>query len=926
VPATCVCAAGFQRVVTAQDPQAGSDVSSPVDSRNATDEPGSGSAAPRGGFVLCEPCPGNGSLKNETGDGPCACGLGYRPAATQQRGACEPCPLGTVASLAGGSRAVCLCAPGFYLGVSGTTCVRCPAASSKPDPGPQPCTCGADYTFEPATGQCAACPSGAFKPAAEGNTGRCRCGPGYTTITDGPSASLRCAPCAPGTWSSSVSAEACIPCHQGASHGREAATSRDLCECLAGFFPAEPIDHAALPGGATAVSTTSGGSDGGDGGGVANSIQETQQQFRFAVNGSACAPCADAVRCAGGRATRPAARAGFWIAEDAETGLMLVMECPADLDGACVDGGLCRDGHMGPLCGACAEGYGRLGRACELCRGATDWLGLIAILGVFCAIVVYKIRAAAGSGGTEEAAESTIASCSLDVVLDFLQAQSFMLSFAFDLPSVIVSMLRPASVSAAGAGNAPFECTIGWSRAWIAVWSAVLSLALLVIVVFSYYLYWRTTRGTPAWPLPHSAPTAAESAAARQPGGLAVSVCRGTLVALLWLLPAFSLEAISVFHCRNVAGVRLLSSDVTMQCDTPQHRWMMALSGLSIALVSIATPAAIAWRLWHAASAAAAAATAAVKVDSSSAAAANADASSSATAIATSASVVVSTVSQTGRQQSRLPAGAGTGHDLAVLGFLTGMFRPPMALFAIAPLARKTVVILCALLSGFSAGLAAFLVSAALVAELCLTVHHRPFHVQQPALKRVPRRLDGLLKRIGGVHTVAIACLVASLLTITAGAAFGDARGESRDVLTVVVLAVNVPLYALVFYAAGTVAIAALGGTKVKNDAGARPELGLARTKNSATRTDAMPADFPGHTYGSRGPGWQQQPLGDDCAVPVTISTRLGQPLAVSTVERNDPIGTPSPQAPIFPPASANGGSNYSETSSDDDASFRTAS
>jgi hypothetical protein len=101
---------------------------------------------------------------------------------------------------------------------------------------------------------------------------------------------------------------------------------------------------------------------------------------------------------------------GYWRAS---TSTYVVARCVADAT-ACAGGAgaanaLCRRGYRGPLCSACADGYGKVGEACVPCGSqGVSWVVVLLMVGGVVFFLYVVIRATTGAGDKHDTTSATV--------------------------------------------------------------------------------------------------------------------------------------------------------------------------------------------------------------------------------------------------------------------------------------------------------------------------------------------------------------------------------------------------------------------------------------------------------------------------------------------------------------------------------------
>ena len=386
-PPTCLCPAGMHLYL---------DVCVPCESAQYAPNPNTDAS--------CLPCP---DYAERTAAGTsCQCMNGFveRPSANAIGFVCE-CPAGTRLSVT--SMPSCVpCDAGEYRASTGNerVCALCPAFRESSDANGTACLCSPTFFTVNASGtsecHCAAGsqPMHLTGGAVEGLWRCVECAPGY--ISPG-GLSAVCTACPPGTHSSS-DGHVCIPCARGYVQAQEAQTACTACTYTEISHNRNATGDAGGNGAFWPYSDTGGqtclrcvaedmfahsraSSDltmcvcdapayWGDTALAAQRMHDKELSLseRRVLAQQVCQPCPIGAYCAHPTFIQP--QPGYWRSS---ANSVVFYQCPGGA-AACLSGGVCADGHNGPLCSVCNDGYRTSGGTCVACP-APEAMAVLAV-------------------------------------------------------------------------------------------------------------------------------------------------------------------------------------------------------------------------------------------------------------------------------------------------------------------------------------------------------------------------------------------------------------------------------------------------------------------------------------------------------------------------------------------------------------------
>eukprot|EP00004_Rigifila_ramosa_P022828 TRINITY_DN6320_c0_g1_i1.p1 TRINITY_DN6320_c0_g1~~TRINITY_DN6320_c0_g1_i1.p1 ORF type:complete len:1876 (+),score=264.68 TRINITY_DN6320_c0_g1_i1:886-6513(+) len=536
-------------------------------------------------------CAASFSLNPDTGVCQCTAGLFLGP------DGCTQCPVDTYTDA---FNEAALCTPCATtndpyrttkgaVGRNSSMACECPA-SMDVDAVTGTCTCAAGSFFEASTRSCRVCPADQFtnssnllaqcvscglvghlrttlSQTASNNsaacvcpqtliehpsTGECVCEPGYQLDVD----RQACRICVPETYMDDYnSAAACKPCSKVGAHrttnGKSGSVSKFECVCDQGYFPGTPADFSGSLSNATVAQCLSCGQLGGAAECVGASTNST----------------VSLVEAAGVQVAN-----GYWLTRRAEfvpqanlkadTTLQpwfKIFKCP--VPAGCLGGFVeeaCAEGYTGPVCGLCADGFGRLGEECAKCpsAGVSAFLVFLIVLLVIagCAAVVYFAQA------TGQPGDSSAHTQRLKIAITHLQIIGFTGNFATAWPDVLIRVFAiptsAATVSSAS-DNIATDCATHPSLYTRTSVILILPLILAAGVALGF---------------------AAFAAVRGSFHGLGLKVQQGTLVLLYVAHPGIVQGLLKLMVCYPVGPKRYAKSDMTVSCDDPSFVAMQAIS------------------------------------------------------------------------------------------------------------------------------------------------------------------------------------------------------------------------------------------------------------------------------------------------------------------------------------------------------------
>eukprot|EP00793_Prasinoderma_coloniale_P001476 PRCOL_00003280-RA len=563
------------------------------------------------GAVSCTACPASTtSPAGSTSASACVCGDSVMVAARIDGVLTCACPAGTRTA---GSDACEQCELGTYADRGGLdTCKPCPAGATTQRLGAT------------AADECACPPNSALV------ADRCVCLAGFEGMLLQPGDA--CAPCGIGSFKSLPGPAQCDACPPGATTADVAALSDAECQCVPGSYPERTAGGGEMS--CSSCPTGANCSSGGAPSGMAGYWRENMSSpvFYSCPFPTACLP-EHAPRGHGGggedaRAPSSSAR-GRALLE-------------AGVEDATDSSWRCDYGYDGMLCAVCEPGYGYSeGDGCSSCQASGSvWVGAMAGALALALVVVllywlpFLPRLDALVGGVLKRIKSVlarlkgIASCSAAFAKDnnskttqlgrtlSRKASEAVAKGVAETAESVESRLERSSFAAHArvliafvqvVATVDVTFDIRWPRSFLDMVKALKVINLDVLALPSVRCSlerWNFFDKLRLW---CCAPAAfgvvtlllfvvgrlyARGDEARRPrlARFRANVWRNSLFALFLVYPILSATLLRTFHCREVDGVRWLSSDLRLRCDTAAHDEARVIASIGIALYVVGIP------------------------------------------------------------------------------------------------------------------------------------------------------------------------------------------------------------------------------------------------------------------------------------------------------------------------------------------------
>ena len=431
---------------------------------------------------------------------------------------CEQCPVGWIAKHA--AAALCAICPAGKYEVQRTSCQSCPVGSYKDTSGPGDClecaagsvshTRGANAsesceacpvgwysesttdcapcpagTYSALSGQtspdvCMPCPAGTYGPtqAAFSETNCTMCAPGKYGIDKGAVDAQVCEDCPVGTFRESPGAGAdteCVPCTAGrASVGSGSAT---CAACRAGMFSSSGASSCSeCPPGRFAANDESLSCEiCGEGSEPTDSKDKCVCSVgMYTLNRSrlnpTCEPCPSRVICTDTDQLLQEwqLKPGFWRHS---TDTLEIRRCPeyhACLGGQFVNttDSMCRQGHRGPLCEVCQDGWAKTSdQLCAVCppedKGMNLAVTILAPVVLLCIVTMMIVTANPDHENAD--LDDNLLSGVLKITSSLLQIYTVCSSFDVRWPATLIEIFQKSDALNPSLGFFSAQCSFQWT-------------------------------------------------------------------------------------------------------------------------------------------------------------------------------------------------------------------------------------------------------------------------------------------------------------------------------------------------------------------------------------------------------------------------------------------------------------------------------
>eukprot|EP00163_Fabomonas_tropica_P004200 TRINITY_DN1370_c0_g1_i3.p1 TRINITY_DN1370_c0_g1~~TRINITY_DN1370_c0_g1_i3.p1 ORF type:complete len:946 (-),score=118.85 TRINITY_DN1370_c0_g1_i3:26-2863(-) len=234
----------------------------------------------------------------------------------------------------------------------------------------------------------------------------------------------KCISCPQGTYQDTIGQTECLPCSRGRYNDQLGQVACPACP--SGSFSPELAMPACRPCPEYTTSPIRSSS-------IGDCVCRTGT-YRIAAGLSpACVQCPAGAECAGAK-TQPRSLPGYRVSQDLVTvnsRLYEMLECTSTQ--ACPGDDRCGDHFVGPVCGACTEGYRKYGNSCIKCSMGTTVLALsifFLFLFPFCGLIVLL----ANQSSVERMRRNVKFGTAFTLVLEFFQFNATLASLHLSWP------------------------------------------------------------------------------------------------------------------------------------------------------------------------------------------------------------------------------------------------------------------------------------------------------------------------------------------------------------------------------------------------------------------------------------------------------------------------------------------------------------
>jgi len=232
---------------------------------------------------------------------------------------------------------------------------------------------------------------------------------------------------------------------------------------------------------------------------------------------------------------------------------------------ACLQGGICKEGHTGPLCQICLPGYGKSGNNCSPCgSNATGAVIIFIIISVFIILAIITVR---------NAAYPTSNQVIFKIVLSNVQIIALVGDFSVHWSSLIKSYLDSYKTGTFGINLfTADDCTLGINIfEWVYIYIA-LPIFLFFVIIITAFIYKLVKKSAK---------------------NLYQFIIRANLVIFFLLYPSVLTACFRVIGCYQVGNTYLVTYDFNKICNTPEHQAVKTLAFIFIIFYGVLTPLAV---------------------------------------------------------------------------------------------------------------------------------------------------------------------------------------------------------------------------------------------------------------------------------------------------------------------------------------------
>ncbi|GMH37095.1 hypothetical protein BSKO_04968 [Bryopsis sp. KO-2023] len=355
--------------------------------------------------------------------------------------------------------------------------------------------------------------------------------------------SIHCDPCSLGSWVSKSGQHECNECPRGTTTERKGTSSIEGCFCKVGWYHPQ------------------------------------------GKSGEECKKCPDGATCLGG-ASPPEPLPGFWNHVD-DVGNMF----SCDPTHACVGGrgDLCARGHSGRVCKECEDGYFGVNIGCRRCPAPA----IVVIVIVVLVMAWYVLNVVISTN-----------MASLDMLLSWAQLANIVGDVGLNWPDKLSVMFSLANLLDFDVDILEPSCLTRWSFSHNFVVQLLFPLFMSFLALLGYVVAYGTLRWrqvcTPE----------RYDAAKRWTSWLVTFTEDRNELAVKWdktiakFLVSVEVTYITVtkycfdaFSCEDIAGVSVLRSAPSIECNTTEHSWLMVLGVGGTLFYSLGYLIFVAWKM-----------------------------------------------------------------------------------------------------------------------------------------------------------------------------------------------------------------------------------------------------------------------------------------------------------------------------------------
>ena len=254
---------------------------------------------------------------------------------------------------------------------------------------------------------------------------------------------------------------------------------------------------------------------------------------------------------------------------------------------------LCREGHKGPLCDVCLDGWAKNDGGCFECKETNQGrsIALTIIIPLICIFVlIFLIKTANPSDNKKEEISGVT-----KILMNYAQVFSMASSFDINWPKLVSQLFETTKeFSSPRVSFYSSDCTIGWK--YYDKLIIYLSLPIVYIIISMFFLFlismcYIRDRNQKLKKVSNTSEKALFLTKNPELGIFFRGWAKTTIVIgtfLAW--PTVMKHSLSVINCKQIGNIYYLVTDLSIQCYTTQHYTYSIIAYIAICLYGIGIP------------------------------------------------------------------------------------------------------------------------------------------------------------------------------------------------------------------------------------------------------------------------------------------------------------------------------------------------